>query len=296
MIKKELKLNNGETLFYFEQGNVDAKKTLLLVHGNTSAALFFKPLFELLAKEDVRVLAPDLRGFGDSSYNQNINTLNDFSNDLKLMLDELAISKVELLGWSLGGSISMDFASTYPEIVNSLVLLSSGSPKGYPIFRKNELAQPILGDVYQNKEEMGKDPVQVLPLLNIYSTQSVEMMTYIYDQVIYTSGKPDVVENQAWMKEALKQRNLVDVDWALATFNISNEVGFYGIGNGAIDKLIQPILIIWGDKDLTVPKFMFDETVRLLPNAEVVVYANAGHSIMVDNPNQLANDLLNFIK
>lgn len=292
MKNKEVLLPNNETIHYFEQG--DSKDTLLLIHGNTSSAIFFEPLFEKLPN-GLRVIAPDLRGFGNSTYNNNIETLTDFSDDLKMFLDVLGINHVHIVGWSLGGNIAMEFSTNYPNMVNSLVLLSSGSPKGYPVFVKNEKGQPDFPNIYKSKSEMALDPVQVLPLLNIYKEKNAQMLAYIYDVAIYTGKKPNKDKNLLWMQEAIKQRNLVDVDWALANFNITNQNSLYSMGNNKISKLKAKTLIIWGNKDLTVPKVMFDETVSLLPEAEVIIYEDCGHSIVVDDPERLAIDILHFI-
>jgi len=290
---KQVELKNGETISYYEQGN--SKETLLLIHGNTSSAIFFEPLMQTLPKNQ-SVIAPDLRGFGNSSYKKNIETLSDFAEDIKLLLEQLGLNCVSILGWSLGGAIAMEFASTYPNMVSNLILLSTGSPKGYPVFKKDEKGQPMIPHVYKKKEDMALDPVQVLPLLNIFVTKNSQMLATIYNYVIYTGHKkPDNDANLRWMNEAVKQRNLVDVDWALANFNISSEPSLYQLGNNKLSNLKAKTLIIWGDKDVTVPKIMFDETVRLLPEATVLVYENAGHSIVVDETEKLAIDIVHFI-
>lgn len=111
---------------------------------------------------------------------------------------------------------------------------------------------------------MALDSVQVLQLLNIYETKNSQMLATIYNYVIYTGNKkPDNDKNLRWMDEAVKQRNLVEVDWALANFNISNEPRLYQLGNNKLSNLKANTLIIWGDKDVTVPKIMFDETEKL---------------------------------
>jgi len=291
---KDIQLNNGESIKYFEQG--DSKDTLLLLHGNTSSAIFFEPLFDKLP-EGLRVIAPDLRGFGQSSYEKPIASLNDFTQDIKLFLDALGIKHISLLGWSLGGNIAQDFAVSYPNMVNALILLSSGSPKGYPLFKKNQQGQPIIPEVYQSKSEMALDPVQVLPLLNIYETKNADMLATIYDFAIYTGKmKPEKTKNLKWMENAVHQKNLVDVDWALANFNISDEPSLYSKGDNRLANLKAKTLIIWGDKDITVPKVMFDELVRLIPDSTVEIYEDAGHSIVVDDPERLAIDIVHFIK
>jgi len=184
--KYQVTLPNGETLSYYEQG--DSKETLLLIHGNTSSAIFFEPLIKTLPKS-VSVIALDLRGFGESTYHQPIDSLFDFAEDIKLFLDSLGIDCVSLLGWSLGGAIAMEFAANYPNMVSNLMLLSSGSPKGYPVFKKDDKGQPIISEVYTSKKDMALDPVQVIPLLNIYETKNIDMLATIYDMAIYTGSK-----------------------------------------------------------------------------------------------------------
>jgi pimeloyl-ACP methyl ester carboxylesterase len=294
MIEKQIKLKNNETIYYLQKGNTD--NVLLLIHGNTSSGIFFEPLFDLFP-EDITLIVPDMRGFGKSSYNTKIETINDFSVDLKYFLDELNYEKIDILGWSLGGAIAMDFASTYPDMVKNLILLSSGSLKGYPTFKKDEKGQPKFPEIYSSKEELAMDFVQILPLLHIYETKNYENLKAIFDYVIYTGkNKPTEEQNFRWFSETMKQRNLVDVNWALANFNLSDSPSFYSQGNGKINNLKAKSLILWGDKDVTVPKYMFDENVAGIKGAEVKVYEGCGHSLIVDEPDRLVKDIIDFIK
>lgn len=293
MKRKLVALSNGETISYYTKGS--GAKHLLLIHGNTSSALFFEPIVEHLSNE-FTIIMPDLRGFGNSSYNNEFNTLLELAEDLNLLLKHLKITEIAVLGWSLGGGVALELATTYPNLVNKLILLSSASIKGYPVFKKDEKGQVIFPEIYTKKSDMALDIVQVLPLLNAQKTQDINFMKQIFDLVIYTGNKkPNDEDNTRWLNDALKQRNLVDVDWALANFNISDEPSLYSQGNNKIANLKAKTLIIWGDKDLTVPKIMFDENVKGIKNNESIVYEGVGHSIIVEEPEKLAKDINNFI-
>lgn len=293
MKKKLVALNNGESINYYIHGS--GKNHLLLIHGNTSSAIFFEPLIEHLSNE-FTVIMPDLRGFGRSSYNNRINSLLELAEDLKLLLASLGITKTAVLGWSLGGGVALELATTYPYLVDKLILLSSASLKGYPIFKKDEKGQVLFPKIYTEKEQLNYDIVQVLPLLNAQKTNDINYMKMIFDYVIYTGqNKPNEDDNIRWLTDALKQRNLVDVDWALANFNISNEPSLYQKGNNKIANLKADTLLIWGDKDLTVPKIMFDENITHIKDAKTKVYEGSGHSIIVDAPKELAEDINKFI-
>ena len=78
--------------------------------------------FEEFSK-NYQVIRIDLAGSGKSSPHDN-----DFSllDDIKGLVQFLDIEKVHLIGLSVGGNISMDFANTFPEMVDKLILVSTG--------------------------------------------------------------------------------------------------------------------------------------------------------------------------
>lgn len=293
MEKKYVKLMNNEEIAYLEQGK--GKDYLLLVHGNVSSSVYFKPLLERLPK-DVHVFAPDLRGFGDSSYHTPIDTLKDLADDLYLFMEKLDIPKATILGWSLGGGVVMEFAVKYPEKLDKLILLSSASHKGYPVFKKDQNNQMIIGEVYATKAEMAKDPVQVLPLLMAYESKNIELLKTIYNMTIYNINRPDQEDYDLYIKDTLKQRNLVDVDYALAHLNMSNQHNLYSTGENTIHQIDVPTLHIWGTHDITVPEVMVKDNVDAIKNSTYVKLNQCGHSPLVDKPDDLNKLIVDFMK
>jgi len=102
MEKRQIVLKNGEVIHYLEQGQ--GSQTLVLIHGNFSSSLHFSPLLERLPK-DIKVLVPDLRGYGDSSYFRRITSLAELAEDVYLFMQAKLIKKAFVVGWSLGGVI-----------------------------------------------------------------------------------------------------------------------------------------------------------------------------------------------
>lgn len=294
MEKRSITLKNGEVIYYVEQGSGD--ETLVLIHGNFSSSLHFTPLLKRLPK-DLHVVALDLRGFGDSSYYRRISSLKDFAEDVKLFLDAKVIKKAHVIGWSLGGGIALEFAAHYPEMTDKLILINSASYKGYPVFKKDEKGQMKMGETYQSPEELASDPVQVIPLLMAQKNKDFNTMAYIWNLTIYTVNKPSEEENKVWINESLKQRNLVDADWALATFNMSDQHNFYRQGSHEITKVKAEVLHIWGKNDIVVPEYMIQENIAALKELSTyIAYDDCGHSPLVDVPDLLTKDILNFIK
>lgn len=292
--KKSLLLSNGETIAYLDQGK--GPQTFLLIHGNMSSSLHYLPLIERLPK-DARIIAPDMRGFGDSSYVSRFNSLYDLADDILLFVDALKIKQVIVIGWSTGGGIALRLASVRPSLVRKIVLIESMSYKGYPIFKKDEKGQALLGQVYASKDAMAIDPVQVAPAVAAMATKNVAFMSYLWDVAIYSVNKPTAEQNQLFIAETLKQRNLVDIDWGLATFNMGSGSNLYTNGDHSIEKVKAPVLSIWSKKDYVVLEYMVKETVAALGSlATLKVYENSGHSPLIDCPDQLAKDIIEFSK
>ncbi|MCD4827219.1 MAG: alpha/beta hydrolase [Acholeplasmataceae bacterium] len=293
MEKRKIVLKNGEVYHYVEQGI--GEKVILLIHGNFSSSLHFTPLLDRLPK-DVRVIAPDLRGYGDSTYYRKISSLKDFADDIHLFMQAKDIKKADVVGWSLGGGVALEYAAHYPEAVEHLVLINSTTHRGYPIFKKDAEGKPLIGQVYESPEEMAKDPVQIMPLLNAQQQGNFDFVSYIFGVTIYTVGKPSESDNKLWINESLKQRNLADADWALANLNMSDQHNLYNAGTNNISKVKAPVLHTWSTQDITVPEYMVLENVNALKKrSKLIVYENCGHSPLVDVPDQLTKDILEFI-
>ena len=292
MNKKKQELNNSETYAYYDEGQGEV---ILLIHGNLSSSGYYLPLIKNLSSS-FRTIAVDLRGFGDSTYNRRIKTLKDFADDIKLFLDSLNIKKVYIAGWSLGGGVAMEFASHYQDYVNKLILINSTTHKGYPIFKKDKNFNPILTEVYTSPEELANDPIQVKPVLDALKSKKAEFMKYVYDLTIYTNKKPDLTENEFYISETLKQQNLIDADFALASLNMSNDDSLYSKGMGNIKDIKVPVLHIWGTLDKTVPEYMVLDNINAIPGQSTYIKFNeCGHSPIVDKLEELSSELIKFI-
>lgn len=293
MEKKYLELKNGETLAYLEKGSGD--NVLVLIHGNLSSSVYYLPLIKLLP-DTIRTIAIDLRGFGDSSYQNKVSSLKELAEDVVLFLQELRIKNATICGWSLGGGVAMELAAHHQRLVQKLILINSTTHKGYPIFKKDATFKPIFGEIYQSPEEMANDPLQVKPVIDAIKANNTGFMSYIYDLTIYTVNKPTVEENALYIKETMKQRNLADVDYALATLNMSTTFNFYRNGDNTISNIKCPVLHFWGDHDKTVPEYMVLDNIEALKlNSKYIKFENCGHSPLVDKVHELSIEILKFM-
>lgn len=107
---------------------------VFFIHGNTSSSRFFEET--LAALPDLYMgIAPDLRGFGRSETAPVDATrgLKDFSDDIRALMEALGLEgrRIHLVGWSIGGSITMQYVMDHAGDVASLTIINSMSPYGF---------------------------------------------------------------------------------------------------------------------------------------------------------------------
>ena len=288
MEKKFMALSK-EQIAYLDEGQGEV---VVMVHGNMSSSIHYEPLISRI-KDQYRCIAVDLRGFGDSSYNNRFDTLEELADDVVELTDKLGIDKFLLIGWSNGGGVGLKICAKYPEKVKKFFDIEGAGYKGYPLYKKENFKST--GKPYESKEELAGDPISVAPVLKIYEKGDAAMMTTIWDATIYTVNKPTKEQNDLWMSETLKQRNLIDLDWALANLNMSDEYTPYGLGDGSIKNITCPVALTMAEKDVVVPDYMvLDNYNALGEKATLLPYPNCGHSPMVDCPDKLASDVIKF--
>ena len=108
---------------------------LLLVHGNLVSGGWWKYVAEALP-DDVRVIAPDLRGFGRTEAKPIDATrgLGDMVADVRSLLQALDLADagaVNAAGWSMGAGVLMQYMLTHPDDLASVTLVAPLSPYGF---------------------------------------------------------------------------------------------------------------------------------------------------------------------
>lgn len=153
---KTLILPDNRTLAYRDQGD---GPPLVMLHGWSMSSAVFSEAIENFSTK-FRVLAPDLRGHGKSSTGQGY-ALADFSADLLVWLERLGIERLNLVGWSLGGQISLVLAQRLGARVDRLIL-NATTPRfaaggdwagGLPVGQVRAMARNLKRDYRRTMEE-----------------------------------------------------------------------------------------------------------------------------------------------
>jgi len=131
-IRSSLATTDRLEMRYIEAGPEDGVP-VVLIHGNLSTGRFFEPLMAA-APDRYRLIAPDMRGFGDTERKPIDSTrgLRDWADDADSLVRHLGISKpLHLVGWSTGGAAIAAWAIDRPAGIASLTFIDPVSPFGF---------------------------------------------------------------------------------------------------------------------------------------------------------------------
>ncbi|WP_299675972.1 alpha/beta hydrolase [uncultured Dokdonia sp.] len=113
--------HKGSRIFYTDQG---VGATIILLHGFLENSSMWNDLLPFLIKKH-RVICIDLLGHGKTACLGYVHTMQDFSDAVLAVMNELHIHQSTIIGHSMGGYVGIAFAKAYPEKVNAICLLNA---------------------------------------------------------------------------------------------------------------------------------------------------------------------------
>jgi pimeloyl-ACP methyl ester carboxylesterase len=291
---KKILLANGETMAYRERSG--GHLPVVLIHGNMTSSKHWDLLLDRM-DERYKLYAIDMRGFGESSYHQNITSIKDLSLDLKDWVDEMGLGEFCLIGWSTGGAVAMQFEADHPGYCEKLILLASASTRGYPFFGTGEDGLPDVAYRLKTLDEVREDKGKTISVQAAYDNNDREFLRTLWNALIYTDAQPEPELYEEYIDDMRTQRNLADIYHALNTFNISDRHNGLVEGTNQASSISIPVLVLRGDRDYVVSKEMTEEIVQDIgENARLTELKNSGHSPLVDGLEQLLGEITSFMQ
>ncbi len=244
---------------YKIEGNGDV---LLFIHGLSDNLLYWEVLSTHL-KRDFQVIRVDLRGHGESELGSEEISINSYVEDLKSLLDELNIKNINLIGFSLGGAVALEFTIRYPQFVDSLILMST-------FFKVDEHLTSVFNE-FKRVLNAGFDEFFdfMLPLVlcpNVIEKHTEELK--ILKQINSQSANPE-----AYIKA---------VD-ACLNFDVEND----------LVNINVPTLILAGQCDEIFPVDMQKKLQSKIKNSKLIIFENTKHNLLVGKNNE---KMINLIK
>lgn len=293
MSLSKIQLSNGESIAYRVRSG--GEETIVLVHGNMTSSMHWDVLLEALDKK-FTIYAIDLRGFGESTYHNRIQGIKDFADDLSEFVNALDLQNFNLIGWSTGGAVCMQYVVDHPGRCEKLVLLASASTRGYPFYGTKDDGTPDFNSRLKTIEEIEENPSKTLVIQGLYDTANKEGLKAVWNAAIYSHKQPDDSAYEVYLDDMLTQRNLADVYHSLNTFNISGTHNGLNEGTDRAKEIKIPVLILRGDRDYVVTEEMTQEIVADLgKNATYIPLIDSGHSPLIDDLEQLRAKIEAFL-
>ncbi|MBK1897946.1 alpha/beta fold hydrolase [Chryseobacterium paridis] len=189
---KFLKGNHAD-LYYETYGEGEP---LVLLHGNSGSIKDFYQQIPVLSQH-YKVIALDTRGQGKSTdTSKNDLTYSIFADDVKKLIDELGIKKINIVGWSDGGNTGLEFVLKYPENVNKLITIGANSkPDGVDVRLFNSMKTELQVLELENKPEKFNQ-TRILKIMIKEPNISKSSLRKIQKPVLVIAGENDVIKKE----------------------------------------------------------------------------------------------------
>ena len=110
---------------YYLENNPSGRQPVILLHGLGVNGSSWQLQIPSLVDAGFRVISPDVRGFGKSTYPGGKTSIHTMSEDIVKLLASLQIGQSDVVGISMGGTIALQLAIDHPELVRKLVLVNT---------------------------------------------------------------------------------------------------------------------------------------------------------------------------
>ena len=250
---------------HYIENNPSGQRPVILLHGLGANGSSWQLQVPALVDVGFRVIAPDARGFGQSTYPDGKTSIHEMAEDMVTLLGSLQIGQTDVVGISMGGTIALQLALDHPELVRKLVLVNTfahlrpDSLSGWFYFALRLGLIQILGLRAQ---------AQVVSKRLFPKPEQEELRQLLIIQIM----QADPQGYRAAMR-------------ALWSFNVTDRLGSLNI----------PTLVITGDADTTVPLRVQRRLAESIPNARQVLIPQAGHAVTVEKPTEFNRALMLFL-
>lgn len=247
---------NGREIHYYTAGEGDP---LLVIHGGGGDARTWLDNMAVLS-DRYKVYIPDLPGYGQSQPLDGAYYIPELAAFVASFSDNLGLESFHLIGHSLGGGVALNFALKFPNKIKKLVLVSSlclGREIAFWV-RLMSLPAKAIGSALLMLLRGVKWLVKALLL-------PVEFVIPLSETSV----------NLGSSITTFKEQTLVLAD--------------------RLSELMMPTLVVWGARDPVVPVQQAYAAARLIPDCQLKIFDNRGHSVYRDEVAEFSRLLTGFL-
>jgi pimeloyl-ACP methyl ester carboxylesterase len=248
---------NGLNIHYLTGGTGEP---LIIVHGGAGGAGAWVKNIEILARK-YTIYIPDMPGFGSSQTYAGDYSIPKMVNFIDSFAQCLELPTFYIMGHSLGGGIALHYTLQYPEKIRKLVLVSS-------LCLGTEIAWWIrLSSIPMICGGLGKTAISFF--------KGIKYVAKFF-------GTWEIIQPV--------NRTSVQIGEYIASLTEQTVVLL-----SQLPSVMAPTLVMWGAKDPVVPFAQAYAAARLIPDCQVKVFENSGHSVYRERISEFSSVLAGFL-
>jgi len=264
----------------------DGDRDIVLVHGNFASLRWWRPVLDRVPK-GFRVWAVSARGFGktEAATSGTGTTITQLSEDLEAFAQAQDLSRIHLVGHSLGGAVAMQHAVDHKARVASLMLVAPAPTSGLARLRtgSGRLAR-MLRDCDTDSPGAVFRLHVALRVGRVFGAHRSALASAIEEMLGDAKLPPKALE--ALVDDAAR----VDPD---TTVSFLHELQHWD-ARRKLRLLKTPTLLLWGEKDPIVPRDAMVDSVQDFRRGELLLWSDVGHSPQFEQPERFVKTMAGF--
>jgi pimeloyl-ACP methyl ester carboxylesterase len=260
----------GTTFVYRDLGPRGGVPLVMLNHWGAVLDNFDPRIVDGLASKH-RVIAAGYRGMGASGGKAPL-TIGEMADDAIALVRALGFEKIDLLGFSLGGFVAQDLVLKAPDLVRKLILTGTGPAGGAGIKRVGPVSWPLI-------------------IKGLFTRRDPK--TYLF----FTSTANGRRAAEAFLERLKERKQNRDNEPSVGGF-LRQLKAITTWGKQApqdLGRISIPVLVANGDNDIMVPTVNSHDMARRIPNAQLIIYEDAGHGGIFQNHSDFVPKVLSFL-
>jgi len=261
----------GTTFVYRRLGPATGVPVILLNHWGAVLDNFDPRIVDGLAATRP-LIAVNYRGVGASGGKAPL-TVAEMAEDAIAVIRALGFDEVDLIGFSLGGFVAQDIVRKEPDLIRKLILAGTGPAGGEGIERVGPVSWPLVIKGMLTFRD---------PKYYLFFTSAANSRRAAKDFLERLKERKADRDKPITMGAFLRQLKAIKAWGKQAPQDLS--------------VILKPILVANGDQDIMVPSSNSIDLARRLPNAELVLYEDAGHGGIFQYHETFVKKVLAFLE
>lgn len=261
----------GATFVYRRLGPATGVPVILLNHWGAVLDNFDPRIVDGLAATRP-VIAVNYRGVGASGGKAPL-TVAEMAEDAIAVIRALGFDEVDLIGFSLGGFVAQDIVRKEPDLIRKVILAGTGPAGGEGIEQVGPVSWPLIIKGMLTFRD---------PKYYLFFTSAANSRRAAKDFLERLKERKANRDKPITLGAFLRQLKAIKAWGKQAPQDLS--------------VILKPILVANGDQDIMVPSSNSIDLARRLPNAELVLYEDAGHGGIFQYHETFVKKVLAFLE